>query len=112
MGLIERWAHRRFERASRQAEQRLGAGKGIRWVLSYVFPDHWSFLLGEIALYAFIVLVGTGIFLTFYYIPDDAQVIYRGSFAPLHAEVMSTAFKSVLDLSTIVPAGLLFRQSL
>ena len=111
MKLIDRWAHRRFLRASRSAEQRLGAGRGIRWVLSYVFPDHWSFLLGEIALYSFIVLVGTGIFLTFYYIPDDSQIIYHGSFAPLHGESMSLAFKSVLDLSTNVPAGLLFRQA-
>jgi ubiquinol-cytochrome c reductase cytochrome b subunit len=111
VNLIERWAHRRFVRASRSAEQRLGAGKGIRWVLSYVFPDHWSFLLGEIALYSFIVLVGTGIFLTLYYIPDDTQIVYHGSFAPMHGELMSTAFKSVLDLSTIIPAGLLFRQA-
>jgi ubiquinol-cytochrome c reductase cytochrome b subunit len=111
LNLIERWAHRRFLRASRQAEQRLGAARGVRWALSYVFPDHWSFLLGEIALYSFIVLVGTGIFLTFYYIPDDTQVVYHGSFAPLHGVLMSIAYKSVLDISTIVPAGLLFRQA-
>jgi ubiquinol-cytochrome c reductase cytochrome b subunit len=111
MGLIERWAHRRFVRASRQAEQRLGAGKGIRWVLSYVFPDHWSFLLGEIALYSFIILVGTGIFLTLYYIPDPAQTIYHGPFAAMDGEKMSVAFKSVLNLSTVVPAGLLLRQA-
>ncbi|MFL5822883.1 MAG: cytochrome bc complex cytochrome b subunit [Solirubrobacteraceae bacterium] len=111
MNLIERWAHRRFIRASRQADERLGAARGIRWVLSYVFPDHWSFLLGEVALYSFVVLVGTGIFLTFYYIPDDAQIVYHGSFAPMHGETMSIAFKSVLDLSTTVPAGLLFRQA-
>jgi ubiquinol-cytochrome c reductase cytochrome b subunit len=111
MGLIERWAHRRFLRASRQAEQRLGAGKGIKWMLSYVFPDHWSFLLGEIALYSFIVLVGTGIFLALFYVPDSSQSVYHGPFAPLDGEEMSTAFKSVLNLSTVIPAGLLFRQA-
>src|SRR5581483_7429132 len=68
MNLIERWAHRRFVRVARQGDQRLGAARGVRWILSYVFPDHWSFLLGEIALYSFVVLVGTGIFLTLYYI--------------------------------------------
>ncbi len=111
MGLVERWARRRFVRASRQAEQRLGAGKGLRWLLSYVFPDHWSFLLGEIALYSFVVLVGTGIFLTLYYIPDSAQTVYHGPFAAMDGEKMSVAFKSVLNLSTVVPAGLLFRQA-
>ena len=31
----------------------------LRKALRYLFPDHWSFLLGEVALYAFIVLVAT-----------------------------------------------------
>ena len=79
-------------------------------MLRYVFPDHWSFLLGEIALYSFLVLVGTGIFLTLYYIPGDAQVIYHGPYALLRGEQMSEAYRSVLDLSFNVPAGLLFRQ--
>src|SRR5438045_7008926 len=94
----------------RSAEQRLGAAKGIKAALRYVFPDHWSFMLGEIALYAFIVLVGTGIFLTLYYIPGDSQVIYRGSYGLLRGEQMSDAYRSVLDLSFNVPAGLLIRQ--
>ena len=63
--------HRRFERAVRYTEQRLGGAPAFKWMLRYVFPDHWSFLLGEIALYSFIVLVVTGIFLTLYYIPGD-----------------------------------------
>jgi ubiquinol-cytochrome c reductase cytochrome b subunit len=111
MNAIDRWAHQRFLRVSRQSEQRLGAARGIRWMLTYVFPDHWSFLLGEIALYSFMVLVGTGIFLTLYYVPDSAQVIYKGPYAPLIGEQMSIAYKSVLQLSVSVPAGLLFRQA-
>jgi ubiquinol-cytochrome c reductase cytochrome b subunit len=107
---IDRYVHRRFVRASRAAEQRVGLAAGIKWTLRYVFPDHWSFLLGEIALYAFIVLVGTGIFLTLYYIPSDTQVIYHGSYPLLQGEQMSEAYRSVLDLSLNVPAGLLFRQ--
>jgi ubiquinol-cytochrome c reductase cytochrome b subunit len=108
--LIERRLHRRFVRATRWSEQRLGAAKGIKWMLRYVFPDHWSFLLGEIALYSFIVLVGTGIFLTLYYIPGDSQVIYHGTYSLLYGEQMSEAYRSVLQLSFGVPAGLLFRQ--
>ena len=63
-----------------------------------MFPDHWSFLLGEIALYSFVVLVATGIFLTLYYVPSDSQVIYHGSYALLQGEQMSEAYRSVLDL--------------
>jgi ubiquinol-cytochrome c reductase cytochrome b subunit len=75
-----------------------------------VFPDHWSFLLGEIALYSFIVLVGTGIFLALYYTPGDTQVVYHGSYSLLRGEGMSDAYRSVLHLTFNVPAGLLFRQ--
>jgi quinol---cytochrome-c reductase cytochrome b subunit len=106
----QRYLHRRLVRFSRWNEQRVGAAKGIKWMLRYVFPDHWSFLLGEIALYAFVVLVGTGVFLALYYTPSDAQVIYHGSYSLLQGQQMSEAYRSVLDLSTSVPAGLLFRQ--
>jgi ubiquinol-cytochrome c reductase cytochrome b subunit len=94
----------------RWSEQRLGAAKGIRAVLRYVFPDHWSFLLGEIALYAFVVLVATGVFLTLFYLPGDSQVIYHGPYALLRGEQMSEAYRSVLEISFTVPAGLLIRQ--
>ena len=97
--------HRRLVRVVRWNEQRVGAAKGLKAALRYVFPDHWSFLLGEIALYSFIVLVGTGIFLTLYYIPGDSQVIYHGSYAPLAGQEMSEAYRSVLNLSFNVPAG-------
>ncbi|MBV9716624.1 MAG: ubiquinol-cytochrome c reductase cytochrome b subunit [Solirubrobacterales bacterium] len=111
MNVLQRTLERRFLRGTRWLEQRLGAAKGIKWLLSYVFPDHWSFLLGEIALYAFIVLVGTGTFLALYYIPGDSQVIYHGPYALLQGEQMSEAYRSVVDLSFSVPAGLLFRQA-
>ncbi len=110
MNLLARYAHRRFVRAGRAAEQRVGMASAIKWTLRYVFPDHWSFLLGEIALYSFIVLVATGIFLALYYTPSDSQVIYHGPYALLQGEQMSEAYRSVLDLSFSVPAGLLFRQ--
>jgi ubiquinol-cytochrome c reductase cytochrome b subunit len=110
MKLIDRALHRRFERGVRYTEERLGAAPLYRWLLRYVFPDHWSFLLGEVALYAFIVLVATGIFLTLYYAPSDQQVIYHGSYALLRNQEMSEAYRSVLDITFNVPAGLLLRQ--
>ncbi|MCW3068445.1 MAG: ubiquinol-cytochrome c reductase cytochrome b subunit [Solirubrobacterales bacterium] len=100
----------RLQRGMRFSEERLGASRAIKWALRYVFPDHWTFLLGEIALYAFIILVASGIFLTLYYVPSDTQVIYRGPYALLRGEQMSEAYRSVLDLSFNVPAGLLVRQ--
>jgi ubiquinol-cytochrome c reductase cytochrome b subunit len=110
MRLIARGLHRRFVRLMRWNEERVGAAKGIKAALRYVFPDHWSFLLGEIALYSFVVLVGTGIYLALFYSPGDSQVIYHGPYALLSGEQMSEAYRSVLDLSVSVPAGLLFRQ--
>ena len=110
MKLAQRFAHRRFVRGVRFTEQRLGGAPMYKWMLRYVFPDHWSFLLGEIALYAFFVLVGTGIFLTLYYIPGDTQVIYHGSYALLRNTQMSVAYRSLLDITFNVPAGLLLRQ--
>jgi quinol---cytochrome-c reductase cytochrome b subunit len=107
---LSRHAHRRVLRGSRWLEQRVGAARGIRWALRYVFPDHWSFLLGEIALYSFMILVATGIFLTLYYIPGDSQVIYHGPYHLLNGEQMSEAYRSVIDISFSVPAGLLLRQ--
>ena len=106
-GLLARTARRAY----RGSEQRLGAAGAARWTLRYVFPDHWSFLLGEIALYSFVVLVGTGIFLTLYYVPSDTQVVYHGVYSPLQGEQMSEAYSSVLHLSLNVPAGLLIRQT-
>jgi ubiquinol-cytochrome c reductase cytochrome b subunit len=110
MSLIGRYLHRRFERGVRSVERRLGAAPLYKFLLRYVFPDHWSFLLGEIALYSFLVLVATGIFLTLYYIPSDSQVTYHGAYTLLRNQEMSEAYRSVLDLTFNVPAGLLLRQ--
>ena len=110
MSLTGRYLHRRFERGVRSVEQRLGGAPLYKFLLRYVFPDHWSFLLGEIALYSFLVLVGTGIFLTLYYIPSDSQVTYHGAYTLLRNQEMSEAYRSVLDLTFNVPAGLLLRQ--
>jgi ubiquinol-cytochrome c reductase cytochrome b subunit len=91
-------------------DERLGAASFARRSLNKVFPDHWSFMLGEIALYCFIILVVTGIFLTFFYVPDSKEVVYHGAYAPLRGQEMSRAYESVVKLSFEVRSGLVFRQ--
>jgi len=92
-------------------DRRSGAAPFLRKALRYVFPDHWSFLLGEVALYAFIVLVATGIYLTLFFEPSLAKTVYHGQYAPLQGREMSHAYKSAVDLSFSVKAGLLMRQT-
>lgn len=91
-------------------DSRTRTAKFVRKALNHVFPDHWSFMLGEIALYSFVILVLTGTFLAIFYNGSSARVIYHGSYHPLDGVSMSAAFQSMLHLSFDVPAGLLFRQ--
>ena len=95
----------------RFVDERTSAAPLLRKTLRYLFPDHWSFLLGEVALYAFLVLVATGIYLALFYDPSTAKTVYHGSYAPLDGQTMSVAYKSVLDLSLTDKAGLLMRQT-
>ncbi|HUR84576.1 MAG TPA: cytochrome b [Solirubrobacteraceae bacterium] len=92
-------------------DERLGAAKGLRKALRYVFPEHWSFLLGEMALYAFVVLLVTGVFLALFFEPNMAQTTWNGPYAPLDGTEMTRAYASALDLSFTVPGGLLMRQT-
>jgi ubiquinol-cytochrome c reductase cytochrome b subunit len=92
-------------------DQRTGAAPFLRKALRYVFPDHWSFLLGEVALYSFVVLVGTGIYLAFFFEPSTATTHYHGAYLPLQGHEMSKAYRSAVDLSFEVKAGLLLRQT-
>ena len=92
-------------------DTRSGSAPFLRKTLRYLFPDHWSFLLGEVALYAFIVLVATGTYLTFFFHPSLADTVYHGTYAPLQGQKMSEAYKSVVDISFHVKAGLLIRQT-
>jgi ubiquinol-cytochrome c reductase cytochrome b subunit len=105
-----RIAQRLVSRPLRKADERLGfAGIG-RVALGKVFPDHWSFMLGEIALYSFMILVGTGIFLTVFFEPSSSERLYTGSDPSLHGMMASSAFASTVELSWDVRAGLLIRQ--
>jgi len=95
----------------RYLDERAGAAPFFRKALRYVFPDHWSFMLGEIALYSFVVLVGTGVYLTFFFEPSLASVHYHGTYLPLEGREMSEAYRSTVHLSLDVKAGLLIRQT-
>ena len=89
---------------------RTGIARVVRAALRKVFPDHWSFLLGEIALFCFVILLATGTFMTFFYVPSAEPVVYDGPYQPLRGQEVSAAFNSVMDLSFDVRAGLLMRQ--
>jgi ubiquinol-cytochrome c reductase cytochrome b subunit len=92
-------------------DERAAAARPIRKVLRYAFPDHWSFLLGEVALYAFMILVATGVYLTLFFDPSLAKVTYHGAYSPLRGAQMSEAYRSVVDISFKYKAGLLIRQT-
>jgi ubiquinol-cytochrome c reductase cytochrome b subunit len=99
-------------RAVRWLDQRTATAPYLRKALRYLFPDHWSFLLGEVALYAFIVLVGTGVYLTFFFVDSTREVVFHGNYyPPLYGQRMTEAYASVVHLSLAVRAGLLIRQT-
>jgi ubiquinol-cytochrome c reductase cytochrome b subunit len=100
-----------LRRFVRFLDERSGSAPFARKSLRYLFPDHWSFLLGEVALYAFIILVATGVYLTLFFHPSTATTTYHGSYAPLRGMQMTEAYKSVVDISFDVKAGLLIRQT-
>jgi ubiquinol-cytochrome c reductase cytochrome b subunit len=93
-----------------ELDERFGVAKGGRVFLDKIFPDHWSFMLGEIALYSFIVLIATGIFLTLFFVPSMNQIIYHGSYAPLRGQRVSEAYASTVNISFSVRGGMLIRQ--
>ena len=97
-------------RTVRALDERLGVAGFLRRSINKIFPDNWSFMLGEIALYSFMVLLITGTYLGFFFKSGEAQVIYNGSYVPLKGIPMSTAYESTVHISFDVRAGLLFRQ--
>jgi ubiquinol-cytochrome c reductase cytochrome b subunit len=111
VGRAQQKAHLVIRKVVRFVDQRSGTAPFVRKTLRYLFPDHWSFLLGEVALYAFMVLVATGVYLTFFFVASKHDVVYRGSYLPLHGQHMSEAYRSVVDLSLSTKAGLLIRQT-
>lgn len=98
------------ERVATRLDGRLPVMEAGRELLRKVFPDHWSFLLGELALYSFVVLLLTGVFLTFFFVPNMSEVVYDGAYLPLRGVRVSEAYASTLDISFEVRGGLLVRQ--
>jgi ubiquinol-cytochrome c reductase cytochrome b subunit len=92
-------------------DERLHLSRFARQALDKVFPDHWSFMFGEIALYSFVVLVLTGVFLAFFFEPSLTPTTYVGPYEPLRGLEMSDAYASTLRLSFEVRAGLVMRQT-
>ena len=97
-------------KAALEIDDRLIVAGPLRRTLNKVFPDHWSFLLGEIALYSFVILLLSGTYLTFFYDASMREVVYEGSYAPLRGVEMSAAYDSSLKLSFDVRGGLFMRQ--
>ena len=97
-------------RGARWVDERVGGANFARTALNKVFPDHWSFMIGELSLYCFVTLVLTGTYLTFFFDPSSQKTIYHGSYAPLRGVQVSRAYQSAVDLSFDVRAGLLMRQ--
>jgi ubiquinol-cytochrome c reductase cytochrome b subunit len=96
--------------AANWADERIGIAGAAKKHIRKVFPDHWSFMLGEIALWSFVVLLLTGVFLTLWYKPSMAEIIYDGSYEQYRGLHMSEAYASTLDISFDVRGGLLMRQ--
>lgn len=93
----------------RAADARLPVLDGGK-LLRKLFPDHWAFLLGEMALYSFVLLLLTGVWLTFFFHPSMQEVVYNGSYQPLLGVRMTQAYQSTLRISFDVRGGLLVRQ--
>jgi ubiquinol-cytochrome c reductase cytochrome b subunit len=91
-------------------DDRFHGARGLRVFMRKVFPDHWSFMLGEIALWSFVLLLLTGTFLALFFVPSSAPVVYHGSYVKLDGITMSQAYQSTLNISFDVRAGLLMRE--
>ncbi len=91
-------------------DERFHGARGVRVLLRKIFPDHWTFLLGEIALYSFIILLLTGTFLALFFKPSMSDIVYHGSYLKLDGVHMSEAYASTLNISFDVRGGLLMRQ--
>jgi ubiquinol-cytochrome c reductase cytochrome b subunit len=100
-----------IEALVRKVEEKGSTTPYVKNLIHKVFPGHWSFLLGEIALYSFLFLVASGLFLVLFYAAGSDTVTYEGSHVPLQGAEVSVSYDSVLRLSFDVQGGLLVRQA-
>ncbi|HEX6452313.1 MAG TPA: ubiquinol-cytochrome c reductase cytochrome b subunit [Trebonia sp.] len=91
-------------------DDRFHGARGVRVLMRKVFPDHWSFMLGEIALWSFVILLLTGTYLALFFVPSTQDVVYHGSYTKLDGITMSQAYESTLRISFDIRGGLLMRQ--
>jgi ubiquinol-cytochrome c reductase cytochrome b subunit len=96
--------------AAGSIDDRLTIGSWAKRNLRKVFPDHWTFMFGEMALYSFIIVLLSGIYLSLWFEPSLTEVVYNGSYVPLNGLEMSEAYRSALNISFDVRGGLLMRQ--
>lgn len=100
----------RLATKAEEVDSRYHLAAGVRRQINKVFPTHWSFLLGELALYSFIVLLLSGVYLTLFFDPSMAHVTYEGAYQPLNGVTMSRAYETALNISFEVRGGLFVRQ--
>jgi ubiquinol-cytochrome c reductase cytochrome b subunit len=111
-------ARKRFELSKKTfdaVDDRVSTSKWLVSALDKIFPDHWSFMVGEIAMDSLIVLILTGIYLALFYVPSSADVVYAPTsghfYTPLLGQHMSEAYQSVINISFDVRFGLIMRQA-
>ena len=96
-------------------DERFGSSKFLTSVVDKIFPDHWSFMVGEVAMDSLIILIATGLYLTFFFVPSGTDVVYAPTsghvYAPLVGQHMSEAYQSVINISFNVRFGLIMRQA-
>lgn len=97
-------------RAANYLDERTKVGVAVKEFGRKVFPDHWSFLLGEVALYSFVVILLSGTFLTLFFQASMVETVYNGPYVPMKGIEMSAAMASTLDISFSVRGGLLMRH--
>jgi len=103
-------AEKRVGAVANFVDERTGGAGWVKKSLNKVFPDHWSFMLGEVCMYSFIILLLSGTFLTLWFDPSQREIIYEGVYEPLQGLKMSAAYASTLDISFEIRGGLLMRQ--
>jgi ubiquinol-cytochrome c reductase cytochrome b subunit len=93
-----------------ELDQRYHPAAGLRRQFNKVFPTHWSFMLGEVCLYSFIVLLISGIYLALFFDPSMTEVTYDGAYDNLRGLSMSKAYESALNITFAFRGGLFVRQ--
>jgi cytochrome b-561 len=87
---------------SKWFDERLDISKFKAKFLTKTFPTHPTFLLGEMALFSFITLAVTGVFLGLLYEPSTKMVSLFGAMVP-------SAYASVVRID-LLPMGMIIRR--